>query len=384
MTWVRGVPVGVIGLPLEGTPSVVSADAVKGLRFAGEVETINRYADLLDRMGVRSIVVLLHQGDNTEGGGPNDCRTTPGPARLIAEKVTPKVDVVFTGHSHQQYVCTVTDPAGQPRPMVQGASFGRILSVVDVRVDRRTRDVIRPATRAFNQVVTRDVPADRAVEALVGEARAKSAPIANERVGAITADVPRSPVASGESPLGNLLADAQVEATKGANARIALMNPGGVRADLVFASSGAGEGDGVVTYGEAYAVQPFGNILQTLTLTGAQLKAVLEQQWQTTPDGKIVTRVLQPSAGLRYTWSASAPVGSKVSGLTIDGQPVLADAKYRVTVNNFLAGGGDGFTELTKGTEVTGGAVDLDAFLAYLRARPGVAPPPTDRISVAA
>ncbi|GGM58293.1 hypothetical protein GCM10012275_31870 [Longimycelium tulufanense] len=379
---VHGVRVGIIGLPLQDLPSVVSAEGIKDLDFGPEIDAIDRYTDILDRMGVKVIVVTLHQGDNTEGGGPNDCRTTPGPARAIAEKVSPKVDVVFTGHSHQQYVCTVTDPAGQPRPMVQGFSFGRILSVVDIKVDRRTKDVIRSETKAFNHVVTRDVLADRSAQTLVDEAKSKAAPIANRPVGSITADIPRSSVASGESPLGNLIADAQLEATKDTGAQIALMNPGGVRGDLVFASSPAGEGDGVVTYGEAYTVQPFGNVLQTMTLTGTQLKAVLEQQWLTKPDGTVQQRVLQPSAGLHYTWSASAPVGSKVSDVTIGGQPLEPTGTYRVTVNSFLAGGGDGFTELRNGADVTGGVVDLDAFVDYLKAHPGLAPPATDRISL--
>ncbi|MGO1055750.1 bifunctional metallophosphatase/5'-nucleotidase [Crossiella sp. CA198] len=380
ITWAGGMPVGVIGVPLEDLPSVVSAEAIKGLKFGGEVEAVNRTANTLDRFGVKAIVVLLHQGDNTEGGGPNDCRTTPGPAREIAQKASAKVDAIFTGHSHQQYVCSINDPAGNPRPVLQGASFGRILSAVDARIDWRTRDIVRSSVKAFNTVVTRDVPEDAKTKALVDEAKAKAAPIANRPIGSVTADVTRVGVASGESQLGNLIADSQLEASKVAGAQLALMNPGGVRTDLTFTSSAAGEGNGVVTYGEAYAVQPFGNILQTISLTGAQLKAVLEQQWQQGPAG-IVTRVLQPSSTLKYSWSAGAPLGGKVSGITVAGQPVDPAAKYRVTVNNFLGGGGDGFTELTKGTELVGGAIDLDAFTGYLGAHPNLAPPATDRIT---
>lgn len=384
VTKVQGIPIGIIGLPLQDLPTLVSSNGIRNLTFGPEVEAINRHADLLDRMGVKSIVVLLHQGDNTEGGGPDDCNTKPGPARAIAEQVSPKVDIVFTGHSHQQYVCTVNDPAGQPRPLVQGSSFGRILSVVDVRVDRRTKDVIRSETRAHNHVVTRDVTPDPEVQRIIDEAVQKAEPIANRPVGTIGEDLSRDAAPSGESPLGNLIADAQLEATRSAGAQIALMNPGGVRADLTYASSPAGEGDGVVTYGEAYTVQPFGNVLQTITLTGAQLKTVLEQQWQPQPDGSVLVRILQPSASLHYTWSQSAPVGSKVSNITIDGQPVDPNATYRVTVNNFLSGGGDGFTELTQGTELTGGPVDLDAFLTYLQANPGLQAPATDRITTTA
>lgn len=369
-----GVPVGIIGVTLRDLPSVVSPDAIKGLRFGDEVEAIDRTANLLDLFGVRTQIVLVHQGDNTEGGGPDDCRTSAGPARAIAERASAKVDVIFTGHSHQQYNCVVDDPAGHPRPVVQGLSFGRLLSVVDLKVDPRTRDVVRADSKARNEVVTRTVPPDAAVTALVDEARAKSAPIANRQVGTITADVVRAAAPSGESPLGDVIADSQLAAS--ADADVALMNPGGVRADLTYATSNANEGNGVVTYGEAFTVQPFGNIMQTITLTGAQLKTVLEQQWQ-----GATTRILQPSSTLRYSWSASAPAGSRISGLTVKGTPVDPNANYRVTVNNFLAAGGDGFTELTKGTNLVGGPVDLDAFTAYLTAHPNLAPPATDRIS---
>ena len=186
----------------------------------------------------------------------------------------------------------------------------------------------------------------------------------------------RAAVPSGESPLGNLIADSQLAATTGNGAVLALMNPGGVRADLTYATSTENEGNGVATYGETFTVQPFGNILQTVTLTGANIKNVLEQQFSATR-----TFVLQPSAGLKYSWSASAPFGSKISGVTINGTPLDPNASYRVTINSFLQGGGDGFSEFTKGTNITGGGIDLDAFSAYLKAHPNQGPPATDRIT---
>lgn len=374
-----GVPIGVIGATLKDLPSVVTPEAIKGLKFGDEVEAINRTANILDRLGVKAQVVLLHQGDEAlPGAGPDDCKVQPdGPAATIAKNVTPKVDAIFTAHSHQQYNCVLNDPAGQPRPVIQGASFGRLLSVVDLKIDRRTRDVVRAQTKAHNEIVTRDVTPDPAVAKLVDEAKTKAAPIANKQVGTITADLPAAGGPSGESPLGDVIADAQLEATKSNNAVIAMTNPGGIRADLTYKSSSAGEGDGVVTYGEAFAVQPFSNIMQTITLTGANLKNVLEQQWGQSGG----TKILQISKSLHYTYSASAPVGSRVSNLTVNGTPVDPAAKYRVSVNNFLAAGGDGFTEFTKGTDLSGGPVDLDAFIAYLGAHPGIAPPPADRIT---
>ncbi|MFT7835462.1 bifunctional metallophosphatase/5'-nucleotidase [Saccharothrix sp. BKS2] len=382
--WVEfrdGVPIGFIGMPLKDVPILVDPNGIKELKFGDEVAAANRYADLLNWMGVKSIVLLIHQGDNTSGGGPDDCRTVEGgPGRRIAEQVSPKIDAVFSGHSHQHYNCTVTDPAGNPRPFIEGLAFGRELSVVDLKIDKRTREVVRSATVARNHVVTKDVTPDPAVQSIIDLAKSKSGPIANRRIGTIAQDVPRAQNAAGESPLGNLIADSQLAATRGNGAVLALMNPGGVRADLSYASSPAGEGDGVVTYGEAFTVQPFGNILQTVTLTGAQLKAALEQQWQVV-NGAQRQIVLQPSAGLTYSWSASAPIGSKVSNIVLDGTPLDPAASYRVTINSFLQAGGDGFGTFTGGTDITGGGIDLDAFTAYLTANPNAAPPALGRIT---
>ena len=372
-----GQPIAVIGATLEDLPSVVSSEAIEGLEFGDEVEAINRTSGWLDKLGIKAQVVLLHQGDEPEGGGPDDCQVTSGPASEIAKGVSASVDAIFTGHSHQQYSCTIADPAGNPRPVVQGLSFGRLLSVIDLKIDNRTRDVVRAATVAHNEVVTRDVTPDPEVAALVDETVTKAAPIANQPVGTISGDLTAAGAPSGESTLGDVIADAQLEATAAAGAQIAITNPGGIRADLGFVSSPAGEGDGVVTYGEAFTVQPFGNIMQTITLTGENLKNVLEQQW-----GDSGTQILQVSSTLHYTYSASAPIGSKVSDITVDGAPVDPAAIYRVSVNNFLAGGGDGFTEFTKGTDLVGGPVDLDALLTYLAAHENIAPPAADRITV--
>jgi 5'-nucleotidase len=374
-----GVPIGVIGVTLEDLPSVVTPAAIEGLKFGDEVQAINKTSKLLDRLGIRSQVVVMHQGDTATTGGPNACNLVPGgPGSAIAAGASPSVDVIFTGHSHQAYNCSLPDPAGNPRPVMQGASFGRLLSVVDLRINNRTRDVVRSATVAHNEIVTRDVTPDPQVAALVSEAVAKAAPIANRQVGTITADITRTPAPSGESPLGDVIADAQLEATQDAGAQIAITNPGGIRTDLNYASSPAGEGNGVVTYGEAFAVQPFSNIMQTITLTGDQLDAVLEQQWSATR-----TFFLQISSTLHYTQSPNNPMCDRVSNITVAGVPVTPTGTYRVSVNNFLAAGGDGFTVFAQGTDVVGGPVDLDAFTAYLTAHPNLAPPPADRVTVA-
>jgi 5'-nucleotidase len=382
--WVEfrdGVPIGFIGMPLKDVPILVDPNGIKELEFGDEITAANRYADLLNRLGVKSIVLLIHQGDNTAGGGPDECRTVAGgPGRKIAEQVSPKIDAVFSGHSHQHYNCTVTDPAGNPRPFIEGLAFGRELSVVDLKIDKRTREVIRTATVARNHVVTRKVTPDPQIQAIIDLAKSKSGPIANRPVGTIAEDILRAQNAAGESPLGNLIADSQLATTTDNGAVLALMNPGGVRSDLTYASSPAGEGDGVVTYGEAFTVQPFGNILQTVTLTGTQIKAALEQQWQIV-NGAQRQIILQPSKGLTYTWSASAPIGSKVSAIALNGVPLDPAANYRVTINSFLQGGGDGFSTFTGGTDITGGGIDLDGFSAYLTANPNTAPPALGRIT---
>ncbi|GLY48033.1 5'-nucleotidase C-terminal domain-containing protein [Lentzea sp. NBRC 102530] len=375
-----GIPIGFIGMPLKDVPILVDPNGIKELKFGDEVKAANKYANLLDAIGVKSIVLLVHQGDQvtSSGGGPNACNVAPNnPGSVIATQVSPKIDAVFSGHSHQHYNCVVKDPAGNPRPFIEGLAFGRELSVVDLKIDRRTRDVIRGETKADNKIVTRTVTPDPQIQALVDLAKTKAAPIANRQVGTIGSDILRAQNPAGESPLGNLIADSQLEATKGNGAVLALMNPGGVRADLTFAPSPVGEGPGVVTYGEMFTVQPFGNILQTITLTGTNLKAVLEQQFTAARQF-----VLQPSAGLKYSWSQSAPFGSKVSNITLNGVPLDPNASYRVTINSFLQGGGDGFSEFTKGTAITGGGIDLDAFSAYLTANPGQSAPALDRITV--
>jgi 5'-nucleotidase len=380
---INGVPIGIIGVTLQDLPSVVVPSGITGLAFGEEVAAINATSKVLDRFGVKAQIVLMHQGDETESpGGPNTCNLEAGVALNIAKTATPRVDAIFSGHSHQQYNCIVADPKGHPRPLIQGLSFGRLLSVVDLKIDRRTRDVIRTDTVAHNEIVTRDVTPDPTAQAIVTKARDKIDPVARRQVGSITADIVRAASASGESALGDVIADAQLDATASNGSVIAMTNPGGIRVDLNYASSPRGEGDGIVTYEDAFQVQPFANLMQTITLSGAQLKAVLEQQWQPQENGPTVTRFLQVSESLHYSWSQSAPIGSKISDITVAGTPVDPAATYRVSVNNFLASGGDGFTVFTEGTDLTNGPIDLDAFTAYLTAHPNLAPPALTRVTV--
>ncbi|GAA4332025.1 hypothetical protein GCM10023178_45140 [Actinomadura luteofluorescens] len=199
--------------------------------------------------------------------------------------------------------------------------------------------------------------------------------IADKPIGKITADLTRAPSAAGETALGDVIADGQLAGTKDLGAQVALMNPGGVRTDLVYKASGS-EGDGVVTYGEAFAVQPFSNVMGVTSLTGAQVDALLEQQWTTAGE-----KILQPSANLHFAIDRGRPVGDRVSAITIDGAPVDPSAVYKVAANNFLLGGGDGFSVFTEGKDQVLGAIDLDAFVTYFAAQGTISPPALNRIS---
>ncbi|WP_336208594.1 bifunctional metallophosphatase/5'-nucleotidase [Nonomuraea sp. LPB2021202275-12-8] len=382
--WMNGVPIGFIGLVTQTTPNIVTAEGIKDLKFVDEVKAANVASKLLKLVGVKAQVVLVHEGDQvTAGQSPDACSAVPGAGNRIATQVDSEVDLVLSGHSHQAYLCTVKDPAGRDRVYSQGGSFGRVITQVDLQVNVKTRDIDRASVVADNHVVTRTVTPDPDISTFVQTWKDRVAPVANRPVGTITTDITNTAAPSGESPLGNLIADAQLAATRtGGNAQIALMNPGGIRASLTHAGSPAGEGDGVVTYGEAFAVQPFNNLMQVVTLTGAQLKTLLEQQFTGGPNNQAFTKILQPSANLTYTYSQSAAWGSKVSNIQIDGAPVTDAQTIRVAANNFLVGGGDAFQAFTGGTDLWSGPLDIDAFVEHLgRANP-IAPPATNRITV--
>lgn len=382
--WMNGVPIGFIGLVTQTTPGIVTSEGIKDLEFIDEVKAANVASKLLKLVGVKAQVVLVHEGDQvTPNQSPDACSTQPGAGNRIATQVDAEIDMILSGHSHQAYLCKVSDPKGGTRLYSQGGSFGRVITKVDFQVDVKTRDVVRSSVVADNQVVTRTVTPDPEISAFVQTWKDRVAPVANKPIGKITADLTNTAAASGESPLGNLIADGQLAATKtGGNAQIALMNPGGVRATLTYAGSPAGEGDGVVTYGEAFTVQPFNNLVQVVTLTGAQLKTVLEQQFTGGPNNQAFTKILQPSSNFTYTYSTSAAWGSKVSNLKIDGVDVTDTQTIRVAANNFLVGGGDAFLAFTEGTDVWSGPLDIDAFAAYFAANPSITPPAPTHITV--
>ncbi|MEU8257821.1 bifunctional metallophosphatase/5'-nucleotidase [Micromonospora inaquosa] len=375
---VQGVKVGFIGMTLEGTPQIVSQQGVAGLSFADEADTANRYARELRRKGVETIVVLLHEGGTQAAtGGINDCVGMTGPIVDITNRMDPSIDVVVSGHTHQAYNCDING-----KLVTSASSFGRLVTDIDLKIDRRSGDVISAA--ANNVVVTRDVAKDPKQTALIDRYKTVLGPVADRQVGVTSQAITRSQetlfgTSLGESPLGNLIADAQLAATDDEqNAVAAFMNPGGVRADLDA---------GPVTYEEAFTVQPFANNLVTLDLTGAQLYCVLEQQF-------VTGRTLYPSSTVGYVVDPNGTTGTVADpcagtrvvrgSLTLGGTAVDTAATYRVTVNNFLAGGGDGFSALTGGTNLVTGQIDLDAFVDYLTAESPVSAPTLDRIRTTA
>jgi 5'-nucleotidase len=369
--------VAFIGMTLEGTPTIVTPSGVAGVRFLDEADTVNHWVPLLQKLGVHAIVVLIHEG-GLPTGGYNECPGISGAIVDIVNRMDPEVDIVISGHTHQAYNCVIND-----KIVTSAASFGRLVTDIDATLDMGTGDFV--SMSANNVIVTRTVPKDSLLTALVEKYRALSAPLANRIIGSITADITRAANAAGESALGDVIADSQLYVTAPAGfgeAVVAFMNPGGIRADMNYLQSGS-EGDGNVTYNEIFTVQPFGNSLVTMSLTGDQIRRVLEQQFDNPVAGQ--RRILQVSGGFSYSWSLSAPTGSKIvpGSIMLNGSPLDMGATYRVTVNSFLADGGDNFTVLREGTDRLGGAVDLDAVEAYFAAFSPVAPGPQNRITQA-
>ncbi|NBO75622.1 MAG: bifunctional metallophosphatase/5'-nucleotidase [Betaproteobacteria bacterium] len=392
------VKVGVIGAVTKVTPQLVVPSGVEGLQFIDEAQAINEAARALQAQGVQALVVTLHEG--AEIGSPgkpadwNDtsCPGLRGDAVDIIKRITPAVDLILTAHTHQGYNCLVDG-----RPVMQAVAYGRGLSVADLHINTRTGDVDRAKTVARNlpvfnartdaqhreKILASEQPAyrqalqaarpDPEVAALVQRYAQAAAPQAQRVVGRIARTLDRRGM--GDSPAGRLVAQAQWEATRSpaqGGSHFALMNPGGIRTDLVCRGTPPCE----VTYGDLFSMQPFGNSLVVMSLTGAEIRELLEQQQRGGADSPLMS----PSEGLSYRWVRKAPAGQRARDIRIQGQPLNDSATYRVTVNSFMAEGGDGYTVLQRGRQRLGGAQDLDAMLAQLRQ--GVADAGPARITV--
>ncbi|HEK9102459.1 5'-nucleotidase C-terminal domain-containing protein [Bacillus pfraonensis] len=336
---VEGVPVGFIGVVTTDTPNVVMPTMLKNVQITDEVEAINKSAQQLKRLGVKSIVVLAHVGGTTDDTG-----VTNGDLVRLANDTDPEVDVIFGGHSHTYVNGTINN-----KLVVQANSYGMAFADVDVKIDRKTQDIVEKKA----EVVTtyhENIKPDQQVKKKIDQYQEKIAPLVNEVVGKSTAPLDRKQNAAGESTLGNLIADAQ-RATM--QSQIALMNPGGIRNDL---------DTGDITWGELYGIQPFGNQLIKVNLTGQDIRDILNQQWQ-----KDKTRMLQIS-GIQYTWDATKPDGDKVTNIHLtSGEELIATKTYSVVANAFLASGGDGFISFKNGKDAETGPNDFEALVDYVK-----------------
>ncbi len=361
-----GIQVAFIGLTLKGTPNIISPQSAEGLEFRDEAETVNALVPELKARGVEAIVVLIHEG-GTPTGDYNECPGISGPIVDIVKKVDHAVDVVVSGHTHRAYVCEIDG-----RLVTSGDKYGTLVTAIDLKLDAVTHDVV--SAKAGNHIVRiADLAKDAGQTALLESYDKVAAPLANRPAGSVTETLSRTPNTAGESPLGDIIADAQLAASAvGGGAVIAFTNPGGVRTDIARKDNGA------VTFADLFASQPFRNQLVTLTLSGKQIKDMLEQQWL---DPKR-PRILQVSRGFAYAWDNAKGNGERVipERMSLNGQPIDPAATYRVTVNNFLSTGGDGFTVLRDGTALQTGVFDSDALLTYFRANSPMSPTAAERI----
>ncbi len=356
---VKGVKVGLVGVVLQDTRSVVMASGIAGLSFEDEAAAINRAIPEMRSQGADVIVALVHQGGTTEDHPLQPgCANLKGPIVDVVKKLDPAVRLVLSGHTHQGYLCTVDG-----RTVTQGASYGHLATRVAMTVQK---GAAVPADIKVENVLMKagDYPADEKMVAFVAKVKESSRAALTRPVARLaSAPVLRKQNDAGEAPLGNLIADAVLTATRPMGARIGFMNEGGIRKDLE-----AGD-DSVAAFGQTQAVLPFGNTLVVMDLTGAQIRRILENQWK---EGSANGSMLQISNGFSYRWDASKPVGSRVLAMTLEGQPIDDAKTYRIVANNFLAEGGDNFPDFAKGTNrLETGLLDLDAFTDYLRANEG-------------
>ena len=364
----EGVPVAFIGLTLKDTPTIVVPSGVAGLIFRDEVQTVNQLVPQLRAQGIEAIVVLIHEG-GMPSGDYNECPGISGPIVDIVNKLDKAVDLIVSGHTHRAYQCRIGG-----RLVTSADKFGTLVTEIDLLLDRRSGDVISAA--ANNVIVQSDRFApDAAQTQLIAAYQQLAAPLAKRVVARLNGPLTRDENPAGEVPVGQVVADAQLAATRDTQrggAQLALMNPGGLRAALVPSPGGE------VRYEDLFAVQPFYNNLVTLTLSGAQLLQVLEQQWLNQPRA----RILQVSDGFGYTWDAARPAGQRIvpGSVQLDGKALDPAAPYRVTVNSFLAGGGDNFQALKLGQDARTGVMDVDAFEHYLASRTAPAPVTAQRI----
>lgn len=340
---VNGMPIGFIGVVTTETPTVVVASGIAGYKFTDEVEAINRHVAELKKQGVKSIVVLSHNPGSSGVNGENPT----GDLLRLANNIDEEVDIIYGAHNHAHMNATINN-----KLVVQSYSYGTAFSDVDIEIDPKTKNIVSKRAEIIT-TFQEGIEPDSEIKQMLENYEKKVEPIVNRVIATTSVNLPAMQNANGESVLGDLIADAQRSTMK---TDFAFMNPGGIRADL-----DAGE----ITWGEVYTVQPFNNDLTKVTMTGQQIRDLLNQQWGTSK-----TTMLQIS-GFKYTWDANLPVGQKVVNILLpDGSTIDPNKTYTVTANAFLSGGGDGFTVFTKAQNKEVGPVDLDALLDFIQALP--------------
>ncbi|HEY6814478.1 MAG TPA: bifunctional metallophosphatase/5'-nucleotidase [Croceibacterium sp.] len=369
-----GVRVGFIGMTLKDTGILVSPAGTRGYRFADEAETANVLAAELRAQGADAVVVLIHQGGdvrplyNTAG-----CPELSGDILPILDRLDPAIRLVVSGHTHQAYTCQRPASDGSMRTLTSAGRYGYFVTDIRMTVDPATDRVV--SITAENKPVLAGAGEQADIAALVQRYSAATAPVSARVVGKLDGSLEWEGRDT-DSPLGNLVADAQLAATRDdarGGADISFINSGGVRTRFTPAA------DGSVTYGQIFALQPFGNSLVVLELSGADLKRLLEQQFGDASPATIRQSLMIPSAGFTFSYDRSRPASERITAMALDGKPIDPAAAYRITVNNFLASGGDGFSVLSAARPVADGGQDLDALEAYI-AR-GVRVPATGRVT---
>ncbi len=368
---VGGVRIGFIGMTLQDTATVVLPEGIRGLTFTPEAATANALVPVLRRQGVRAIVVLVHQGGTPAQPGYDGCNDVTGPIVDIVRDLSPAIDVVISAHTHQAYVCTMRD-----KLVTSAASYGRLITDITLTIDTASDRIV--SKTAHNVIVSRDVEKDAAETAILARYRPYYAPLAARVVGTATATIDSRRNGAGESALGDVIADAQLDAARIATREdvvAAFQNPGGIRGDMAVSPGGV-EGARPLTYEALFAVQPFGNRLVVQTMTGEAIRRALEQQFTVEP-----TRILQV-AGVTYAYDLRRLAGSRVDpkSIRIQGHALDPTRLYRVVVNSFLAQGGDGFTVFTDGTNHADAGSDIDAIAGYLTRHSPISPGRQDRI----
>ena len=375
---IDGVKIGFIGLTLRAAPEIVSPVGIRGLIFQDEAIAANTEARRLRQLGVRTIVVLIHEGGTPRGTDVNGCDGFSGPIVNIAKQMSNAIDVVVSGHTHEAYNCRIGN-----KLVTSAASYSRVLTDIDLTIDRRTGRVLNKTAR--NIVVGHDQPKASDESTLIAHYEPFARTLGGKVVGSITAPLVREPNAAGESGLGDVIADAMFDAARArvpGGAAVAFWNSGGIRSDLVGTAGSSPSRD--VSYEQVFDVLPFGNQLVIRTITGEGLLRMLEQQFDNPDPGR--KKVLQMSSSMTYTYDEARPAGRRIdpASVMISGRPLVPTATYRIATSDFVWGGGDGFTAAAIATDPMVIGVDVEILLDHLKTHSPLSPGPQNRITLGA